>query len=874
MTAPRVDAPPTGTGPLGTGSAAAALLRRIADVPGAPLGAVVVGPGGTGKTTLLDAVERAYTDAGVAVVRTAATVPAPLPEPSTAVLVDDAHRLGDADLDRLGGLAADPAARLVVAHRPWPRPPGLTALFATAAARRFVVVVGHLDRDAVAARIAERVGVVPPAAMVDLVHEQSGGLPALVEIVTQALQGTGRFDARHPDTFHRPDLVTVSVALAERLRPRVDALEPDVRALLEAMAVGAALDGEVLAPLLATAPEALGSTVEAARSTGLLTEAGELIPFVRSLVLRLTPLLRRRELQRDLAGIELDRGGSVLAAGRQLLGTGASGSRIAAVLSAAAAEALDTSPELAVDLLADAVRAGAPPREVAGRRALALALAGNLDEALRGGDAVAVDPTAPGREDATVAAAAALAHRGLLGRSADLCRGLGPAAAVRAVPGLVVTGAVDEARAVLAAAGNAPGTLLDGAVTLLARGMLATVSATGRCAGPAALLQLARAAALLEPVAATVLLPDTPAALTAAVALQCGELSIAQGVLQRSLAQRHGGRAAQPRHRLFHAWVLMARGHVDLARRGLAEATTTTPLEPRDELMAAALAVGLARRAHDAGALASAWIRARDALVRQPVDLTTLPQLGELAVATALLGEEDWLAAHLAEADELLDRLGRPALWSVPLCWYRLQADLAAGRDEEAAAHADRLCTDTEAAPSPYGAVLAAAARCAIRVRGAQVDADHVVAVGRRMQAVGLGWEAAQLVGRAAALAGDRRATAGLHAAARALDVAEGVPQPDPEPAPDAPAPVADQAAAVPPPRASEGNRADFTERELEIGQHILAGLTYKQIGQRLYLSAKTVEHHVARMRQRLGVASRDELFGLLRAALDPETAG
>ena len=70
----------------------------------------------------------------------------------------------------------------------------------------------------------------------------------------------------------------------------------------------------------------------------------------------------------------------------------------------------------------------------------------------------------------------------------------------------------------------------------------------------------------------------------------------------------------------------------------------------------------------------------------------------------------------------------------------------------------------------------------------------------------------------------------------------------------------------------ADGDLPDFTERELEIGQFILAGLTYKQIGQRLYLSAKTVEHHVARMRQRLGVASRDELFGLLRAALVEST--
>ncbi|CAA9245344.1 MAG: hypothetical protein AVDCRST_MAG54-1726 [uncultured Actinomycetospora sp.] len=40
------------------------------------------------------------------------------------------------------------------------------------------------------------------------------------------------------------------------------------------------------------------------------------------------------------------------------------------------------------------------------------------------------------------------------------------------------------------------------------------------------------------------------------------------------------------------------------------------------------------------------------------------------------------------------------------------------------------------------------------------------------------------------------------------------------------------------------------------------------EIGARLFLSAKTVEHHVARLRHRLGSASRSELFSDLRSAL------
>ena len=62
------------------------------------------------------------------------------------------------------------------------------------------------------------------------------------------------------------------------------------------------------------------------------------------------------------------------------------------------------------------------------------------------------------------------------------------------------------------------------------------------------------------------------------------------------------------------------------------------------------------------------------------------------------------------------------------------------------------------------------------------------------------------------------------------------------------------------------------------MGRLILAGLTHKQIGARLFISAKTVEHHVARMRNRLGADGRNELFGMLRALIgdaeqEPATA-
>ncbi len=869
--------------------AIAAVLRRIATDPGAPLVAAVIGPGGTGKTALLDAVAREYENAGIVLIRAGGDRPVPIDrlDPGKAVLVDDAHRLDAAFLDTLRAFAEAEPVRLVLGYRPWPRPSSLAALTAAVARRRVTVVVSHLDAAAVAARVSANLGCEPPAGLVDLVHAQSGGLPALVDLVTQALRDSGRFDPRRPTEFHKPQQITVSATLAERLRHRVDALEPDVYRLLEAMAVGAALDADLLAALLGTETAGLTSTVEAARATGLVTDAGELIPFVGSLFLRLMPMLRSRELQRQLAGIELDRGGSVLAAGRRLLGTGASGAQVARVLDAAAGEAAGQSPALAAELLAGSVEAGRAPREVAGRRSRAVALAGDLDQALRLADQVIDDPTAPDREQAVATVAAVLAHRGLLARSADLHRCLSPAQAVLAVPALVGTGALDDAKAVLDKAvdtAGGPATLQAGAATLMAQGMLASVAGPA----PAALSHLVRAASLLEPVAATVLLPDTPAALTALVAVQCGEFALADDALRRAAAGQHGGRAAQPRHLLLHGWLELARGRLGAVRGVLARAARSgIRLEPRDELFAAALGMGLARRCNDAAALTATWARARGALVAYPTDLYTLLPLGELTAGAALLGEQDWVASQLAEAEALLELLGDPALWAVPLRWSRLHAALAAGPPEEAVRHAEALATARSA--GPFAGALADAAQSWLQVSSGAVDADVVVAAARRLNDVGLSWEAAQLAGQAAAVSVDRRAVTLLHACARTFSptatAADTVPGPVSGYADGAEPPSENQHDQHPVPRLStvestpavspvpaggpdDADPSVLSERELEIGELILAGLTYNQIGQRLYISGKTVEHHVARIRRRLDVNTRKELFDRLRSVL------
>ncbi len=68
------------------------------------------------------------------------------------------------------------------------------------------------------------------------------------------------------------------------------------------------------------------------------------------------------------------------------------------------------------------------------------------------------------------------------------------------------------------------------------------------------------------------------------------------------------------------------------------------------------------------------------------------------------------------------------------------------------------------------------------------------------------------------------------------------------------------------PPRPGE---VVLSDREREVAALLVNGLTYKEIGARLFISAKTVEHHIARIRHRCGATSRADLFSRLRATLE-----
>jgi DNA-binding CsgD family transcriptional regulator len=275
--------------------------------------------------------------------------------------------------------------------------------------------------------------------------------------------------------------------------------------------------------------------------------------------------------------------------------------------------------------------------------------------------------------------------------------------------------------------------------------------------------------------------------------------------------------------------------------------------EPRDWIFAVALEVGVARRNSDLATLRRTWEQACEAVLRHPVDLFSLLPLGEFAAAAARLRDQERLAPHLAQASALLRGLGNPPLWATQLHWSLLHAAII---DEDSAAaeeHAAALAVNRER--SRYCAIVSAAAECWLDVVAGKVDADRVEEAARSLHAVGLWWDASRLAGQAAIRTSDRQAMVRLLDCARLL---QGRPVSARRGGGSA---ESDVAVVV-------EDAGKLSDREREVAQLVVEGMTYKQVGDRLFISAKTVEHHMARMRQRLGSTSRSDLLAQLRHIL------
>ena len=443
-----------------------------------------------------------------------------------------------------------------------------------------------------------------------------------------------------------------------------------------------------------------------ARSDGLVLSDGQPVPLVRQALLETTPAYQVRSLQRALVDALVAEQRPLDEVALGLARGGLKDPRVAHTLEQEGDDALPHQPALAASLYEQAVAAGSDPRAVAARRAQAAAACGELDRAARILDGLLAQDDAPDVTRAVDVAAAVWAGRGMLARSAEMYRWLGPgrvgtSAALGAIA-MLGTGDRDGAETMFGVPSPSGfPTLTTVAVTLMGQGIRQSVD------GPAAsaLPTLVRASDMMTASGATVPLPDTPAALAAIVAIHSGELDVAHSVIDGAIAGGQGGPTARPRLLLLRAWAAMQADRPDRARRAIAHATSGDgPIAPRDNLLLCALEVGLARRADDAHDLVRAWQRARESVLHVPVDLFSLLPLGELLVAATRLRDADRVESALVDGWALLERLGEPPLWAVPLRWSAVQAAILTDRPSDLAPHATALLRASQTLPAGHGA--------------------------------------------------------------------------------------------------------------------------------------------------------------------------
>lgn len=772
---------------------------------------VVVGVDGSGRTHRL---EQLAAGTGASVVRlTWTTAPGPALKAvldagaaGATVVVDDAHRL---DAEVLGELVAavHSGVDMILARRPSVTGPGLADLDDALAARGAVELLGPLDDEALAALLGPA-----NAHRLEQVRQHSGGLAALAALIASVPPG------------ERPP------ALVARVQRRIALLDRSSAALARLLSLGLALPDGVLSVAAGIDADETAAGLRRLREEGLVDPDGEeMIPAVAEIVAADLSPAQLRLLHDTVARALLDVGADVLPAAQRMRAARLRTPSAALIYRTAGERLRFDDPLQALRWLDEAVDAGLDPDRAAPLRAEAGLMLGAAED-------VDLVPAGPHEvEWVRRVEGAQAAHAGRAGRAADLLVEGGSLGRLLAVPSLVATGRLAEAQD----CADGPGPL---ALRRLAEAALAVTEPD------AAVPLLIEAAEALGRGRVGVVLPDTPQALAAPVAVLAGDAATAEALLEDAVAAGVGGPVAVQRHRLLLAWVRLRAGRFDTAVTELAAAGRGAG-PGRDRLLCAVLEAGLARRSGDIARLRAAWSRAEPVLARRAVDVLQTEALEELLVGAARLRQTQRVRPVLAVLEAGIRGLGDPPAWVVALGWVRLQLAIVADDAAAAAAEAAQLA----AIDVPGGrqrAQQGAAAQWAAVLAG-RVDPDPLGPVLDDLAAHQLPWEASRLAGQAAIRSTDPGLARRLLERARELSSAE---------------------VQLDTPRAATP-ASGLSEREVEVAQLVMAGRTHREIGSQLFLSPKTVEHHVARIRTKLGATTRAEFLAALRGILGDDPA-
>jgi DNA-binding CsgD family transcriptional regulator len=813
---------------------------------------LVIGPGGCGKTHLVDALAGAHDGPVTRVRGTDITndtafgaflhlIEDPEPDRGSAVgriaevvghdgllVVDDAHLLDEGSLRVIVDLAGHMIA-VAVAHRPLPRRE--LALFDDEISTRARVVhVRPLDEAGLAAVLAAASGAAVDSDRASAVHSATGGVPGWALAV-----------ARHGDP-----VADAPAALSERVDAELARSSPIARPVAEVAALAPDLPDDVLAAATDLTTDEVRAAFDELAVAGLLDPVeGVLWPCIAVTCRALSSGARRRALHDRLARALLDRGGEVRDAARHLLRSGATGADAAAVYIRAGDELRFRDPEAAIAWYGEAAvgEAGAEtsigPIEAeafAGRPIVTRAAPEGLDAVQRARLLAirAVDEARSGRPSRAADLLDAVADGGAPHPV------LGPEAAHLFASALRSAAPSTDGRTEPPAP-EPPEDLLDPLADLAHR--LAVACVGGRRDQADVGVRFTAAADLMEHIEPNVVLPDSPHAIGALHLAAVGDLSGASILTERATGTEPGGPVLSMRHRLLDAWVALRR-----ARYEKPAAIVRNPpevVDPRDRVVWAAIAAGLARRNGDIARLRDAWSTAEPLLLAGVADLFHLEVIGELVLAAARLGHSERADATM-NAFSAMVQSTTDNLWRVPHAWLELNIAVEADNADGADGAAGRL--RESATDAPFDRSLVVAADLWTVVVGGDIDRpdriEEVDAAAESLARRGLRWEASRLAGQAAIRVADTGDARRLLDLARRLHRSGG------------------EAESI------GGSEAGLSPREVEIARYVVDGVTYREIGAQLYLSPKTVEHHVARIRRKVRAESRAEMLAILREIL------
>ncbi len=656
-----------------------------------------------------------------------------------------------------------------------------------------------------------------------------------------------------------PELVQVHPALgnsraaSDLVAPRLESLGAEARSLAVAVAFGASLQDGTAEGLTGLAHHRLDAAITELRAAGLL-HGVEIAPVVTDAIRDVVPPGERRK---TLALI-LERGAPAArerTATWLLAGSDRSPESLA-ILESAGASAAD--PGLALAFLDGAWQAatsvGLPDTSLTEalvdaslaegdvRRALEVAIAGKvkgsplqrtLARAGRMSDAAGVTPTPSSAEQVLVhasapsvqwATGAVPADQSPPGsRASSQAEALGPEAALAAF--------VQAADALLAGSGTTARHMRD-LQRLVGDGVDTT---------------------------RWPLDPTSCAAIVAYLATQSLEVAAApdDDNADRSFAELRS---------VTDAWVAMRAGRLRDATLKLAEPA----LDPLAEALGAIVDAASALRADNLDALGPGVQKASQLLERVQVDAWRAPLVADLLAPAQRCGQPASMVT--AELEQLLSTTQPGSLLRLSCAGAALWA--AVGVDDEAAVHAALEAfadiEGTTAAHQLYAQVLpvvrvvfgtdqsddtewGSGASPSDKPRGAQpvskadapIDAEAVLQAATLLRDAGLAYDAGRLTAAAAMRTTSEADAKALLKASRSMRQER-------------------KASAK-----SGGDVTELSEREIEVGRLVVQGRTHKEVGAQLFISAKTVEHHVARIRTKLGATNRAEMMTAIRAYID-----